>query len=79
VEQHSWAFVGIDTSKLRNAIAVAEEGCGILFQTRARIIRPSGSVNCCPGIGSRRTSPLQYQAWGKDVTGIVLGPLPFWG
>ena len=24
----SWAFVGIDTSKLRNAVAVAEEGRG---------------------------------------------------
>jgi transposase len=26
VGQHSQAFVGIDTSKLRNAVAVAEEG-----------------------------------------------------
>jgi hypothetical protein len=26
VDQHSWAFVGIDTSKLRNAVAIAEEG-----------------------------------------------------
>jgi transposase len=26
VDQHSRAFVGIDTSKLRNAVAVAEEG-----------------------------------------------------
>src|SRR4029077_8780777 len=28
VDQHSRAFVGIDTSKLRNAVAVAEEGRG---------------------------------------------------
>src|ERR1700693_4426263 len=28
VDQHSQAFVGIDTSKLRNAVAVAEEGRG---------------------------------------------------
>src|SRR5215469_13417246 len=28
VDHHSGAFVGIDTSKLRNAIAVAEEGRG---------------------------------------------------
>src|SRR6516164_467052 len=28
VGQHSRAFVGIDTSKLRNAVAVAEEGRG---------------------------------------------------
>jgi hypothetical protein len=26
VDQHSRAFIGIDTSKLRNAVAVAEEG-----------------------------------------------------
>jgi hypothetical protein len=26
VDYHSGAFVGIDTSKLRNAVAVAEEG-----------------------------------------------------
>ena len=26
--QHSRAFVGIDTSKLRNAVAVAQEGRG---------------------------------------------------
>src|SRR5260370_16785472 len=26
VDQHSRAFVGIDTSKLRNAVAVAEDG-----------------------------------------------------
>jgi hypothetical protein len=28
VDHHNGAFVGIDTSKLRNAIAVAEEGRG---------------------------------------------------
>jgi transposase len=28
VDHHSGAFVGIDTSKLRNAVAVAEEGRG---------------------------------------------------
>src|SRR5260370_9626634 len=28
VDQHNRAFVGIDTSKLRNAVAVAEEGRG---------------------------------------------------
>jgi len=28
VDQHSRAFVGIDTSKLRNAVAVAEDGRG---------------------------------------------------
>jgi transposase len=28
VDQHSRAFVGSDTSKLRNAVAVAEEGRG---------------------------------------------------
>jgi transposase len=28
VDHHNCAFVGIDTSKLRNAIAVAEEGRG---------------------------------------------------
>ena len=28
MDQHSRAFVGIDTSKLRNAVAVAEEGRG---------------------------------------------------
>jgi hypothetical protein len=28
VDQHSRAFIGIDTSKLRNAVAVAEEGRG---------------------------------------------------
>jgi hypothetical protein len=28
VEHHNGAFVGIDTSKLRNAVAVAEEGRG---------------------------------------------------
>ena len=28
VNQHSRAFVGIDTSKLRNAVAVAEDGRG---------------------------------------------------
>jgi hypothetical protein len=28
VGQHSRAFVGIDTSKLRNAVAVAEQGRG---------------------------------------------------
>ena len=26
MDQHSRAFIGIDTSKLRNAVAVAEEG-----------------------------------------------------
>jgi hypothetical protein len=26
VDHHNGAFVGIDTSKLRNAVAVAEEG-----------------------------------------------------
>jgi hypothetical protein len=28
VDHHSGAFVGIDTSKVRNAVAVAEEGRG---------------------------------------------------
>ena len=28
MDHHSGAFVGIDTSKLRNAVAVAEEGRG---------------------------------------------------
>jgi hypothetical protein len=28
VDHHNGAFVGIDTSKLRNAVAVAEEGRG---------------------------------------------------
>ena len=37
MDQHSRAFIGIDTSKLRNAVAVAEEGRdGVRFKVMRR-------------------------------------------
>src|SRR5260370_2296361 len=40
VNQHSRAFVGIDTSKLRNAVAVAEDGRGGDVRSLGEIATP---------------------------------------
>jgi hypothetical protein len=53
VDQHSRAFVGIDTSKLRNAVAVAEDGRDGTFAILARSTprkrrRASSSPNLRP-------------------------------
>jgi hypothetical protein len=62
VGHHNGAFVGIDTSKLRNAVAVAEEGrggdvhyLGEIDTTETSRIRPS-DFSRLTGIGCRPCS-----------------------
>jgi len=47
VGHHNGAFIGIDTSKLRNAIAVAEEGRGVFWS------KPLGAIDILRVLASR--------------------------
>jgi hypothetical protein len=65
VDQHIRAFIGIDTSKLRNAVAVAEEGTSL--------------VHSPEGHGKRRGHPkgrsaAEQPACGLDRTSRAIRP-----
>jgi transposase len=53
VDHHNGAFVGIDTSKLRNAIAVAEEGRGGDVRYLSEIDTTEAATRLTPGSSSK--------------------------
>src|SRR6266478_4417398 len=84
VDQHNRAFVGIDTSKLRNAVAVAEEGRGGEVRylgeidtaeaaTRKLVAKlPSTDVLLRGGADGIRAPSVDWEAWPRLHRGGAL-------
>src|ERR1700757_4721741 len=74
VDQHIRAFVGIDTSKLRNAVAVAEEG-------RDGEVRYLGEIDTPRQQAERRDAALPYRAGIGTASGArmnIIDPRAIW-
>ena len=60
MDDHSVAYVALDTSKLRNAVAIAEAG-------RDGEIRYLGEIDNAPAATARAGAPVGEETRGADV------------